>query len=122
MAHKPAGYPTVSAYLLVSDPQAVLDFAAAVFGAEKLRVITDGTGRIVHAEFRIEDSVVMMGGTPDGPAANLHLYLADADAAFARARDAGAAEVQPMSEKGDGDRRGGVRDASGTTWWISRQL
>lgn len=122
MAHKPEGYPAVSPYLLVADPQAVLDFAEAVFGAEPLRVIPDDRGGIMHAEFRIEDSVVMMGGMPGGPAANLHLYLADPDAAFARALDEGAEEVQPMTEKGDGDRRGGIRDASGTTWWLARQL
>ncbi|WP_420392273.1 VOC family protein [Acuticoccus sp.] len=122
MAHKPEGYPTVSPYLLVPDPQALLDFAASAFGAEPLRVIPDGAGRILHAEFRIEDSVVMLGGMPGGPGGHLHLYLADPDAAFLRAVDAGAEEVQPMTEKGDGDRRGGVRDPSGTTWWLSRQL
>ena len=121
MTHKPDGYPTLSPYLIVADPTAVLDFAAQVFGAERLRVIAHDDGRVVHAECRIDDSVLMMGGAPDAVPAHLHLYLADADDAFDRALAAGAVEVQPMTEQGDGDRRGGVRDPSGTTWWISRQ-
>ena len=64
----------------------------------------------------------MTGGMPDGPAVHLHLYLADPDRAFARALAAGAEEIEPMADKDDGDRRGGVRDPSGTTWWLSRQL
>jgi uncharacterized glyoxalase superfamily protein PhnB len=122
MPYRPDGYPTVSPYLLVADPGAVMDFAERALGAERLRVIPDEAGGILHAEIRIGDSVVMMGGVEGGPPAHLHLYLADADEAFARALDAGAETVQPMVEKGDGDRRGGVRDASGTTWWLSRQL
>jgi uncharacterized glyoxalase superfamily protein PhnB len=122
MTYRPDGYPTVSPYLLVADPGAVMDFAERALGAERLRVIPDEEGGILHAEIRIGDSVVMMGGVEGGPRAHLHLYLADADDAFARALDAGADEVQPMTEKGDGDRRGGVRDASGTTWWLSRQV
>ncbi|MBY5990027.1 VOC family protein [Roseovarius atlanticus] len=120
--HKPQGYPDVSAYLIVPDAAAVLDFCAAAFNADRLRVIErEGGGGIMHAECRIGDSVVMMGEMPDGPPAHLHLYLADAEAAFDRAVAAGAEVIQPMQSKGDGDLRGGVRDASGTTWWIARQ-
>ena len=121
MTYKPDGYPDVSAYLLVADAEATLAFGEAAFGAERLRVIREGGG-IMHAEMRIGDSIVMMGEVPDGSPTNLHLYMADPDAAFARARDLGAAEVQPMQEKGDGDRRGGVRDPQGTVWWLSKQV
>lgn len=122
MTHKPDGYPTVSPYLLVADPGALTGFAKTVFGAEELRMIPDASGGIMHGEVRIDDSVIMFGGMPGGPPAHIHLYLADADDAFRRALEAGAEEVQPMLEKGDGDRRGGVRDPSGTIWWISRQV
>ncbi|KRS11796.1 hypothetical protein XM53_13860 [Roseovarius atlanticus] len=119
--HKPQGYPDVSAYLIVPDAAAVLDFCAAAFNADRLRVIARDGGGILHAECRIGDSVVMMGEMPDGPDAHLHLYLADAEAAFDRAVAAGAEIVQPMQSQDDGDLRGGVRDTSGTTWWIARQ-
>lgn len=122
MSYKPSAYPDLSPYLIVADPEATLRFAEEVFGGRRLRVFHDDDGGILHAEVRIGDSVVMVGGMPDGPPANLHLYRADADEVFARALEHGAEEVQSMTEKGDGDRRGGVRDPSGTTWWISRQL
>ena len=122
MPWKPDTYPSLSPYLLVVDAQAVLDFAAAVFGATPLRVVRDDAGAIVHAECRIDDSVLMMGQTPDGTACHVHLYLPDPDAAFAKALDHGATAIRAMEEQGDGDRRGGVRDPQGTSWWLSRQL
>lgn len=75
----------------------------------------------MHAECRIGDTVLMMGEA-DGPPTMLHLYLADPDAAFDRAVTNGAEVIQPMMEKGDGDRRGGVRSPDGTQWFLSRQL
>jgi uncharacterized glyoxalase superfamily protein PhnB len=36
-----------------------------------------------------------------------------------RTLDAGAASVQAPVQKGDPDKRGGVRDARGTTWWVA---
>lgn len=121
MAYKPDGYPDLSAYLLVKDAKAVLTFCEDVFGATRLRVIPDDSGRIMHAECRIGDSVLMMGET-DGPPTMLHLYLDDPDTVFERAVRAGAEIIEPMTEKGDGDRRGGVRAPDGTQWWISRQV
>ncbi len=118
MAYKPEGSPSVSPYLVVDDAQAALDFIEAVFGVEASLVIRDD-GRIQHAEARIEDSVVMLGEMPGGPSAHVHVYVPDADAACARAVEAGGAVVQPVESREEGTRRGGVRDPSGTTWWFS---
>ncbi|WP_373355788.1 VOC family protein [Pseudoroseicyclus sp. CXY001] len=120
MEWKPEGYTDLAPYLLVPDAGAVLDFCDRVFGAERLRVIREGD-RVMHAECRIGDTVLMMGEA-EGPQMMLHLYLADPDAAFARALKAGASEVQPMSEKGDGDRRGGFQSPDGTIWFVACQV
>ena len=120
MAYKPDGYTDLSPYLVVPDPEAVLAFCETVFGATRLRVIPDGD-RIMHAECRIGDSVLMMGGA-DGPAAMVHIYVPDPDAMFARALAEGAEQIQPMTESGDGDRRGGFRTPCGTQWYVSRQV
>ena len=124
MGHEPEGHTSAAPYLLVRDARAVLDFLRDVFGAEALRVIPKPPerGGIMHAEARVEDSVIMMGEVPDGVPAHVHVYVADVDAAFARAVAAGGTVVQPVEEKGDGDRRGGVRDPHGTTWWIATQV
>lgn len=122
MAYKPAGYTSVSPYLLVRDAARTLTFLEEVFGAERLRVVPrEGGDGIMHAEARIEDSVIMMGETAEGPDANVHVYVEDVEAAFNRARKAGGSVVQELERKGDGDYRGGVNDGNGVVWWLSQQ-
>ncbi|SLN14779.1 Glyoxalase-like domain protein [Roseivivax jejudonensis] len=120
--YKPDGYPDVSPYLVVADVEAALRFAETVFGAERLRIFHRDDGSVMHAEMRIGDSVVMLGGATGGTPAMLHVYVPDAEAAFDRATAAGATILQEMQDKGDGDLRGGVADTTGTQWYISRQL
>ncbi len=125
-AHKPTGYNTVSAYLIVAGAQRVIDFLDRAFGAKALRRYDMPDGTIMHAEVRIDDTVVMMGdGGPEWPpfSSFLHVYVPDVDATYARALDAGGVSVQePVQRKGDPDKRGGVKDPAGNTWWISTQV
>lgn len=120
MHWKPEGYTSVAPYLIVTDAQATLDFAAAVFGGETLSVRRGASGAITHAEMRIDDTVVMLGQAPGGPAAHVHVYVADPDGAQRAALAFGAAEVEPVQDRPEGVRRGGVRDANAITWWLSR--
>lgn len=118
---KPSGYLSVSPYLIVRDAEKTPVFLVDVFGAERLRVIPDEGGGILHAEERIDDPVVMMGQMPDGADSNMHVYVADAETTFERARRAGGVVVQPLQRKGDGDYRGGIADGDVAIWWISQQ-
>lgn len=120
--YKPAGHNSLSPYLIVDDARAALAFIRAVFGAEPIFVHRGDTGDIVHAEVKIDDTVLMIGQMPGGPDAHLHVYVPDVDGAFAKARAAGGAVVQEPTEKGDGDRRGGISDPTGTIWWLSTQI
>ena len=122
MAYKPEGYTSAAPYLMVRDAKRTLGFLKAVFGSEPLRLFEREDGSIMHAEVRIDDTVVMMGEMPDGPQGNVHVYVPDVDAAFERALKAGGTTVQEVMEKGDGDRRGGVDDGNGTVWWLSTQI
>lgn len=117
--YKPEGHNAVSPYLIVKDAEAALAFVKMVFGVEPILLIRRDDGTLMHAEIRIDDSIVMIG-QGDGPAAHVHIYLDDPDAALERAIAAGARLVQPLEEKGDGDRRGGIEDPTGTHWWLSR--
>jgi uncharacterized glyoxalase superfamily protein PhnB len=125
-APPPPGYRAVSPYLVVADPEAVAAFAATVFGATPVEPPTrDGAGRVTHVALAIGDSVVMAGRAAPGhpvQTAMLHLYVADADAAFAAALAAGAEVFAPPSDQPYGDRGGGVRDGQGVTWWIATRL
>lgn len=125
MTFKPAGYTSVAPYLIVNGAQASLDFLVQVFGAERLRVVPGEQGRLLHAEARIDDTVVMLADAVEGwPAqpSHVHIYVADVDAIYARALQAGAEAVQAPMRKGDPDKRGGFRDAGGTTWWVAQQM
>lgn len=125
MAFKPDGYNSATPYLLVDGAQATVDFLKSVFDAQPLRMVPGEPGRLRHAEVRIDDSVVMLADAIEGwPPVNghVHVYVADVDATWARALQAGGTEVQAPVQKDDGDKRGGVRDPGGTTWWISQQL
>ena len=123
---KPAGYPAVSSYLIAAGAQQVIDFVKQVFDATELRRYEMPGGSIMHAEVRIGESVVMIGDAGDGwPAvpSHLHVYVADVDATYQRALSSGGVSVQaPMRKGEDPDRRGGVKDPAGNTWWIATQV
>lgn len=53
--YKPAGYSTVSPYLVVNGADATIDFLKGVFGAIELRRFPDESGKLMHAEVRIDD-------------------------------------------------------------------
>ena len=118
----PPGHSTVSPYLVATDAAATLAFAVGVLGGTELRRMPNGSGGVAHAEVRIGESVVMVGdAAPGWPAcpAHVHVYVPDVDATYRAALAAGAASVQAPERTGDEDKRGGVKDAGGTTWWIA---
>jgi PhnB protein len=126
MSWKPHSYSSVSPYLVVSGAQKVIDFAKAAFGATELRRYEMPDGSIMHAEIRIDDTVIMLGdgGATFPPFASLiHVYVADVDQVYERALKAGATVVEvPRTREGDPDKRGSVKDACGNTWAIATQL
>lgn len=123
---KPDGYSTLSPYLVVDGAQRVIDFLKTAFDAAELRRYENPDGSVLHAEVRIDDTVVMIGDAADEwPAfpSMLHVYVDDVDAYYHRALAAGGTSVQePVQQKGDPDRRSGVKDPKGNTWWIATQV
>jgi uncharacterized glyoxalase superfamily protein PhnB len=124
-SYKPDSYNSVSPYLIVNGAAATIDFLEAVFGAVELRRFPGEAGKIMHAEVRIDDTVVMLAdgaeGWPPIPS-YVHVYVRDVDEVYQRALAAGAASVQEPVQKEDEDKRGGVKDAGGTTWWIATKV
>lgn len=122
---KPHGYSTVSPYLMVKEAAATIEFLKSVFQAEELRRFVDADGRIMHSEVRIDDSVVMIADSaPDWPplASHVNIYVHDVEATYHAALAAGALSVQVPVQKDDEDKRGGVQDNGGTTWWIATRV
>jgi uncharacterized glyoxalase superfamily protein PhnB len=79
----------------------------------------------MHAEVRIDDTVVMIGEAQEGWEAapcHLHVYVLDVDATYATVLKNGGDLVQAPVQKGDADRRSGVKGPGGNTWWLSTQV
>jgi len=123
---KPQGYSTVSVYLVADGAQRVIDFLRTTFDATDLRCFPTAGGKIMHAEVRIGDTVVMIADAGDNYPAFpvwLHVYVPDVDATYKKALEAGGVSVQePTLKEDDPDRRGGFKDPGGNTWWIATQL
>jgi len=123
--YKPQGYSSVSPYLIVADAAATIRFLQQVFNATLLRSFPDDKGRLMHSEVRLDDTVVMIADSapawPPVPA-HVHIYVPDVDAAYGKAIAAGAQSVQEPVRKQDEDKRGGVKDSGGTTWWIATKV
>jgi PhnB protein len=126
----PAGYHTLTPYLIVRDGARAIDFYAAAFGAKELFRLADKNGKVGHAELELGDSRFMLadefpdfgalappsvGGTP----VCLHVYVADVDAAFARAVAAGATELRAVADQFYGERRGMLADPFGHKWSLA---
>lgn len=125
LSHKPETYNSVSPYLIVDGAAATIEFLKHVFAAVELRRFPDSAGKILHAEVRLDDTVIMVAdgaeGWPPVPS-HVHIYVPNVDAAYRAALAAGATSVQEPVQKGDEDKRGGIKDAGGTTWWIATRV
>jgi PhnB protein len=113
---------SVTAYLAVRPAVELIEFVKRAFGAQEL-LRTTGTGGGLHAEVRIGDTKVMIGGgeawggTPTP--AELHLYVPDTDQVYSRALEAGAVSLYAPVDQPYGDREAGVSDLAGNHWFIA---
>jgi PhnB protein len=118
----PAGYTTVTPYLIVKDVKAQLDFVTAAFGGLVHMKMQMPDGAIGHCDVSINGAHIMMGQA--GPQHRemptmLHLYVEDCDGVHAKAVAAGGTAEMPVADQFYGDRGGSVKDVNGNIWWIS---
>ena len=125
-AFKPAGYNSVSPYFIVDGAQKLLDLLGVLFNAKELRRYDRPDGTIMHAEFLLDDSVLMIGDSSlKFPPIQLvmHVYVPNVDETFEKAIQAGCEIVErPKEHKGDPDRRATFKDFAGNMWSIGTQL
>jgi PhnB protein len=128
----PDGHHTVTPQLTLDNAAQAIEWYKKALGAEEVARATGPDGKIMHAEVRIGDSLLMlndamMGGKGPkgygGSPASFWIYVADCDALFNRAVAAGA-EVPPgpMGQVADqfwGDRCGTLTDPHGYRWTIA---
>jgi len=129
----PEGYHTVTPFLTIRDAARAIEFYEKAFGAQARGVMKGPDGKVMHAELKIGDSIIMLSDEfPDfgalspqalnGSPAGLHIYVEDADAAFDRAVKAGAQVEMPVMEQFWGDRYGRLKDPFGHKWSIATHV
>ena len=129
----PEGFHTVTPYMTIGGASEAIEFYKEAFGATEIFRWADPDGRVRHAEIVIGDSPIMLTDeSPDfgmagprslgGSPMHIFLYVDDVAAVFERAIATGATELMPVEDSEDGDRRGGVTDPFGHTWYIATHV
>ena len=127
----PAGYHSVTPYLIIDGAAKAIDFYKHAFEAEELLRMPGPDGKVAHAEIKIGDSPVMMadaqeeyrgpksyGGTP----VSLMIYVEDVDRIFRQALAAGATQQRPVVNQFYGDRSGTLVDPFGHVWTVATHV
>ena len=129
----PAGYHTVTPYIIVKGAAQAIEFYKAAFGATEIMRFPGPGGIVCHAEIKIGDSFVMLsdehpnmgavgpqtlGGTPFG----LCIYVPNVDELVAQATAAGATVERPVQNQFYGDRSGTVIDPFGHRWTVATHV
>jgi PhnB protein len=129
----PAGFHTVTPQLTLDNAAQTIEWYKKALGAEEVTRATGPDGKIMHAEIRVGDSLIMlndvMGPNAKGPRvyggspASIWVYVQDCDALFNKAVAAGARVPDgPMGKMADqfwGDRTGTFKDPEGYLWTIA---
>jgi PhnB protein len=121
----PEGYHTVTPYLTIEHPEAVMDFLKKAFDAQETFAMRDDQGHVQHAEMKVGTSMLMLGrahGEWHARPGNFYMYVEDCDAMYKKALAAGAKSLSEPANQFYGDRHGGVTDAEGNNWWIGTHV
>jgi PhnB protein len=118
----PEGYRTVTPFLNVEGASDAIAFYKKAFAAEEKVRMPTPDGKIMHAELDLGDSKLMVSDAMmNAPTkSSIHLYVKDADAAWARATAAGAKVEMPIADMFWGDRYGVLSDKWGNRWAIAQ--
>ena len=127
----PDEYHSITPYLVCKGAAKAIEFSTRAFGAKESVRMPGPEGRIMHAEVKIGDSMLMLAdenperGAVAPPAgtlarsASIMLYTEDVDATFKRALDLGASSIQTPTDMFWGDRMGNLMDPFGHQWAIA---
>jgi PhnB protein len=125
----PAGFHSLTPYLIVRDAPSAIEFYKKAFGAVVREVHHSPDGKVMNAELKIGNSIMMMNEEyPDmgvlsplargGTSVTIHIYCKDVDAMFAKAVAAGAKIKMPVTDMFWGDRYAALDDPFGHSWGV----
>ena len=126
----PEGYYSLTPYLVIKGAAEAIEFYKKIFGAVETMRMPGPGGRIMHAEVKIGNSVLMLAdenpergflspSTRGGATGSVMFYTDDVDKTFNAAVAAGAKTEQPPTDMFWGDRMSSVTDPFGHSWAIA---
>lgn len=124
---------SITPHLICAGAAEAIEFYKKAFNAVEEVRLPGPQGKLMHALIRIEGSAVMLvDEMPEwgafgpkslkGSSVTVHIYVADADAFFARAVAAGAKVLMPLENMFWGDRYGKIEDPFGHHWSIATHV
>jgi PhnB protein len=120
----PRGYGTVQVSLNLSDAKGAMEFVKKAFGGKVRTVMPGPDGKIMHAELKLGDTVILFSDAvqeAERPA-NLFMYVPSVDKTFAKAVKAGGKVILPIADMFWGDRWGRLEDPYGNRWSIATHV
>jgi uncharacterized glyoxalase superfamily protein PhnB len=121
----------LAAAMRYRDVAAASEWLCAAFGFETHRVVTSKTGAVQYAQLVSGDAMFLLAPVQDAPidrymkqpdeiggaeTQSCYLVVGDADAHYARARDAGAEIILDIQDDDSGGRGYSCRDPEGHIW------
>jgi PhnB protein len=135
VSHIPAGYSSVTPYLVIKGAAQAIEYYKDVFDAEEVFRMDGPDGKVGHAELRIGTSRIMLADenpnmgqghasavTIGASPVSLYLYIPDVDRVVERAVAAGAKVLRPVQDQFYGDRSGFIQDPFGHLWGIATHV
>ena len=129
----PEGYHNVTPYLFVRSAASAIEFYKSIFAATEIMRMAGPNGKIMHAELKIGDSIVMLADenpqtgvmspqTIGGFSVGLHVYIENVDAVIKKAVESGAKLLRPIKNQFYGDRSGSLLDPFGHMWSVATHV
>jgi PhnB protein len=135
VSHIPAGYNSLTPYLIIKGAAQAIEYYKKVFGATEVFRMDSPDGKVGHAELQIGTSRIMLadenpnmgqghvsaagiGGSP----VSLYLYIPDVDRVVEQAVAAGAKILKPVQDQFYGDRSAFIQDPFGHLWGVATHV
>ena len=145
MSKPPPGRPQILSAVFYREPLAAIDWLCKAFGFEIAIRAVGKDGTLQHAELRVGEGAIMIGGEgarpgdPDSAFRSsplslggkntqaMMVYVGDVDALWAQARTAGAKITSEPKDNDYGpaywaDRNVEIEDLEGHRWWFVQRM
>ena len=118
---------SLNPFVIVEDAAGFIVFAQEVFGASEVVEARTPTpsGRLIHAELRIGDSILLLADPQEGWQPHpglLQVWVSDAEEVVTRAVGRGASVVTPPTPFYGSVTLARMEDPWGNLWWLYQRV